>query len=288
VNRKKPNRCEYIRLWRPPGVESIELYSAHLVSHTYGKHFHEAYTIGVNDAGVGSFWCRGANHVATPKSLNLLAPGEVHTGAAAGDEGWTYRNLYLAASVIEGIARQLDWQPGGLLRFRQAIAPDDHVWLAVDRVFRVLNVPQSRLGTDTTLLTSLRLVLERFADRLPPARRVARHVRAVAQAREYLRDRCHEEISLDELAAVAGLSPYYLIRCFRRELGLPPHAYQLQLRLQRAKADLKSGASLAGVALKHGFFDQSHLHRHFKRAFGLTPGQYRAGNRVQDEGQPVE
>jgi AraC-like DNA-binding protein len=81
--------------------------------------------------------------------------------------------------------------------------------------------------------------------------------------------------SLDELAAVGSLSPYYLIRRFQRELGLPPHAYQLQIRLQRAKADLQSDASLAGVAIKHGFFDQSHFHRHFKRAFGVSPGRYR-------------
>jgi hypothetical protein len=61
---------EYIRLWRPPGVEAVELYAARLRCHAYGKHFHEGYTIGINDVGAGAFWCRGATHLAEPKTLN--------------------------------------------------------------------------------------------------------------------------------------------------------------------------------------------------------------------------
>ena len=66
---------------------------ARLLCHSFGKHFHEDFTIGINDAGAGAFWCRGATHLAEPKTLNLLAPGEVHTGAAAAPEGWTYHNI---------------------------------------------------------------------------------------------------------------------------------------------------------------------------------------------------
>src|SRR5207249_4910810 len=147
----------------------------------------------------------------------------------------------------------------------------------------ILSSPHSRLESEATLLASLGLVFERFADRRPPACRIAGRCGAIAKAREYLEDRYSDDISLDELAAVGSLSHYYLIRRFQRELGLPPQAYQLQIRLQRAKADLQSDAPLAGIAIKHGFFDQSHFHRHFKRAFGITPGQYRQGNFVQDE-----
>jgi AraC-like DNA-binding protein len=276
------NRREFIHTWRPRDVDGIELYSARLLSHSYGKHFHEEYTIGINDGGLGSFWCHGTNQIAGPRTLNLLAPGEVHTGAAAGIEGWTYRNIYLAPSLVERIARQLDAQQGGLPHFCQSIARDDRVWSTMDQAFRVLNSRSSRLELDTVLLVSLRLLLDRFADWQPAPWRVAKHTTAVAKARRYLEERYGDDVSLDELAGVAGLSPHYLIRCFQKEVGLPPHAYQLQLRLQRAKADLRSDSSLSDVAVKHGFFDQSHFHRHFKRTFGVTPGQYCKGNFVQD------
>jgi AraC-like DNA-binding protein len=282
VSDVKESRREFIRIWRPRDVDGIELYSARLLSHSYGKHFHEVYTIGINDGGLGSFWCHGTNQIAAPRTLNLLAPGEVHTGAAAGIEGWTYRNIYLAPSLVERIARQLDAQQGSLPRFRQSIARDDRVWSAMDQAFRVLNSRSSRLELDTVLLASLRLLLERFADWRPAQRRVDKHSAAVAKARRYLEERYCDDVSLDELAGAAGLSPHYLIRRFRRKIGLPPHAYQLQLRLQNAKADLRSALPLADVAIKHGFFDQSHFHRHFKRTFGISPGQYRKGNFVQD------
>ena len=274
---------EYIQLWRPPLAKGIELYSARLVAHTFGKHFHEEYTFGINDAGLGSFWCRGTKQVAGPKTLNLLAPGEVHTGAAALREGWTYRNMYVAPCVIKDLARQCDWQLRGLPGFHASLVADGEAWIVMDRLFRILDSRPSRLAADTALLGALRLVSERFADQRPPQRSSSANRTATAKARRYLEEHYRDEIHLDDLAEAAGVSSYYLIRCFREEFGLPPHAYQLQIRLQRAKADLRSDTSITDIAIKHGFFDQSHFCRHFKRAFGLTPGQYREGNIVQDE-----
>jgi transcriptional regulator GlxA family with amidase domain len=60
-----------------------------------------------------------------------------------------------------------------------------------------------------------------------------------------------------------------------RRTGLPPHALQLALRIRKARRLLESGESIADVAAATGFADQSHLHRHFQRSLGLTPGEYR-------------
>src|SRR5437867_4184702 len=143
LSRKNQNGGEYVRLWRPSSLEGIELLSSRLLSHCYGKHFHDEYTIGINDAGVGSFWCRGANRIARRRSLNLIGPGEVHTGGAASSEGWKYRGIYVAASKVEEIARQLDWRPDSLPCFRQSIVIDERVWIAMDQVFRILSSPHS-------------------------------------------------------------------------------------------------------------------------------------------------
>ena len=81
-------------------------------------------------------------------------------------------------------------------------------------------------------------------------------------------------VPLTELAQHAGVSPFWLSRRFHAQLGLPPSVYQRQLRVDRARAYLRRGWPLADVATACGFYDQAHLHRHFRRMTGVTPGGY--------------
>jgi transcriptional regulator GlxA family with amidase domain len=101
-------------------------------------------------------------------------------------------------------------------------------------------------------------------------------VLAVRRVREYLHDNCSDNVSLDELAAIANLSPFHLNRVFRMEIGLPPHAYQTQLRVMRSRALLARGMAIDSVAVEVGFFDQSHLTNRFNRYLGYTPRAYQA------------
>jgi AraC-like DNA-binding protein len=63
-------------------------------------------------------------------------------------------------------------------------------------------------------------------------------------------------------------------------VGLPLHAYHMQLRLHEARRRLRAGDAIAAVALDLGFADQSHLNRRFKGAFGVAPGAYSASLRA--------
>jgi AraC-like DNA-binding protein len=96
----------------------------------------------------------------------------------------------------------------------------------------------------------------------------------VRAAREYLHEHLADAVALDELCAVAGMAPFRLVRAFRRAYGVPPHRYQLGLRVARAKELMRCGRELVDVAGEVGFYDQSHLARHFKRHTGVTPRAY--------------
>jgi AraC-like DNA-binding protein len=100
--------------------------------------------------------------------------------------------------------------------------------------------------------------------------------RVLHRVREQLHDELERNLSLDELAAIAGLSKYHLVHRFSAAFGLPPHRYHLQLRLDRARVLLRDGRDIGDVATELGFADQSHLTRRFTRAFGVSPGRYRA------------
>jgi len=103
---------------------------------------------------------------------------------------------------------------------------------------------------------------------------------AVRRAREYLRENVVQAVSLSDLSEASGLSGYRLNRAFSRAVGLPPHAYQIRLRVERARELLAAGSAPAVAASESGFSDQSHLTRHFKRITGFTPAAY--GKIVQD------
>jgi AraC family transcriptional regulator len=94
---------------------------------------------------------------------------------------------------------------------------------------------------------------------------------------DYIDAHLDSELTLDDLAAVAHLSPYHFARMFKTSTGLPPHQYVIARRIERAKQMLRGGddLSLAQVAARSGFWDQGHFTRHFKRLVGVTPKQYR-------------
>jgi AraC-like DNA-binding protein len=126
----------------------------------------------------------------------------------------------------------------------------------------------------------------RYADiRLPP-KPPAREPRAVDLVRDYLRDNYAENVSLEELARRANLSPYHLNRIFSREVGLPPHRYQIGVRVSRARELLARGTPITRVVTETGFADHSHLTRTFKRLVQVPPSKYLPQNSkiVQDPG----
>ena len=127
---------------------------------------------------------------------------------------------------------------------------------------------------------------------MPPAaapRRPRRASAAVAQTRDLLLSRLADPPSLDELSELTGLGQFALLRAFRAETGLPPHAYLNQVRVRRARRLLDRGLTPAEVAACTGFADQAHLTRHFKRVVGVPPRAYqRERGTGQERTRPAE
>jgi len=98
---------------------------------------------------------------------------------------------------------------------------------------------------------------------------------------EYIEEHLDASPTLEQLAAVARLSPYHFARQFKAATGLPPHEYVIARRVERAKQFLQGGdLSLAEVAAHAGFSDQSQFSRHFKRLVSVTPRQFRMSARI--------
>lgn len=123
------------------------------------------------------------------------------------------------------------------------------------------------------LETGLCSVLERILD-FSDSDHAASDNRAARCLRDLILDRLTEHVSLDMIEKEIGLSRFHLVRMFRKRYGVPPHEFHTHARIARARTLLAQGCSQADVALEVGFFDQSHLHRHFRRIMGISPGEF--------------
>jgi AraC family transcriptional regulator len=96
------------------------------------------------------------------------------------------------------------------------------------------------------------------------------------RVREFLEAGSHEQVSLADLADLVRLSPFHFARAFKRATGVPPHRYQMQLRIERAKTLLEEGKlSVGEVAAQVGYANQSYFARLFRDEVGATPARYR-------------
>jgi AraC-like DNA-binding protein len=264
-----PERSTY---FRPDGLAGIEALHASFVEHAYRPHSHPTWTVAVIERGAARFEVDDTRQRADEGELFVLEPESVHTGMAAVPEGWTYKVLYVAPDLISEWAEQDAPAPRGaqwvvfrdralqaqLLRAHRALVEDDALALEV-----------AVLGAVAGLRTHLRPG--------PPAPRGGHEHAAVRRARAHLAERWAERVSLAELAAVAGLSRFELVRRFRADTGMPPHAFQIDLRIGQARRLLAAGEAPAGVAATCGFADQAHFTRTFRRAVGVTPARFARG-----------
>ncbi|WP_024301037.1 AraC family transcriptional regulator [Pseudogulbenkiania sp. MAI-1] len=266
--------AEYSRLFRADDIAPLECLDAHYVTYAFAPHLHEDYVIGMVSAGVERYRYRGTWHYATPGTLALLNPGEVHTGEAVEAEGWRYRVFYAAPAMLDRVAAEVSGQPDARAWFdaRRSVIDDPELAGQLAALHAGLADSTDRLARQSGLYQAFAtLVARHMAVRPAP---LLLHRPALDTARQLLADRLADNLSLDELAGASGLSPYHLSRSFAVAFGLPPVAWRNQLRVARARTLLARGGRPAEVATELGFADQAHLTRAFRLALGVTPAAY--------------
>ena len=266
---------EQVKLWSLPHLKDAELLHGSYVTQSFAKHAHDGFAIGVIKKGALKFFYRGEHLVASPGCINLAVPGEAHNGWAASPAGWTYRMFYLPPALLEQAVSQMAGRPKGLPFFQPGVIQDPLLAGLIQELHFLLEDPCTPLlEQESRLLWMLTLLIARHADERFPLPGIGKERQAIGRAREHIETCYAEDLSLQRLAAVAHLSSFHFMRIFHHQVGMPPHAYLIQIRVKRAKDLLKKGLPIARVAFETGFADQSHLTRQFKRIVGVTPGQY--------------
>lgn len=240
--------------------------------YAYDPHRHDTYAFGLTLSGVQSFDYRGARRDSLGGHAIVLHPDEVHNGRSGIESGFRYRMLYVEPRLI----RQAMGEGGRALPFvSTAVSREPRLVAAIAHALRDLEQPLDPLAADD-LVERLAQVLVALDPSAGGARSARIDATALEWARDYLDAHATEAVDSSRLEAVTGLDRFALARQFRAAFGTSPYNYLVMRRLERARRMLGEGASLADVAFACGFADQSHLTRHFRRAYGVTPGRWRS------------
>jgi AraC-like DNA-binding protein len=253
-------------------VGGIELLHANFRKFEVQNHTHEGYSISVTLQGGLEFDHRGSTHRAPSGVISAVEPGAIHNARGLSEE-WSFVNFLVPVEIARSAVRDIS-ERGTLPGFAQRVIVDREMTRRLLQLHRRLENSKDTLARQSDVVLTLATFFRRHSS---ASGRVSREttVRApVDRARELLHASYADRVSLQQLSACAGLSPFHFLRVFEQAVGFTPHAYLNQIRVREAQRRLSLGTPSAQVALDCGFCDQSHMVRAFRRVTGVTPGQY--------------
>jgi len=257
-----PRHTDWLRQDRLcSGVERV---AAFFHDRRFSPHRHDTYALGFTWSGVQTFDYRGETHHARPGDVYILHPDERHDGRPGTAEGFGFAGLYLAPDRIAAASRGAD-----LPFVASAVLRDRALMRIVGNAYRLADRAMDDLAS-TDFLTALTDALWRLAGGQRPHLPEVRPPR-LQRIREHLLEAAVEGVSMDQLEHDHGLDRFAISRSFRRFYGISPHRFLTHRRVELVMRHAAAGVPLAEAATAAGFADQSHMTRHFRDAFGVTP-----------------
>jgi len=255
-----------------PGVEVRALTHFKRVFHVYSTDFE----FFAPSSWQGELWHRRRQTVLGPGAVACAHPGEVFSARRIITPGAGHFLTIDARLFHEHLAEHAPM--ADRLRLRAVATMSPALDLKLREILRVVRPGPSLLELQSALVEFLHAALGELAeDSGGEAPSLDASLRTAERVRECLHFDSSATVDLSTLAKEAGVSRYQALRLFKRRYGLPPHTYQLTVRVALAQKALREGQQAVHVAMHCGFVDQSHFNRHFKRAFGVTPLQCARG-----------
>ena len=258
---------ERLTFYRPPACPGVEIMDA-VDSFEPWHVFHEQFAVCAVNMAATNIRYRSKVEPVVDRSVSFFEPGEVHRNLKVHKRS-DFKVLFIRPEVLARAAAELS---GPAPHFDLFPASGDDLFQSVYAYCRSVEEGAEVLEQQSRLARCIGSFME-CAER-PVSTEAHVGASAIRRARNYLMERYNQAITLEELATASGTSKFHLARAFARRVGLPPHAFQVHVRIERARELLRRGLLPVEVAMVVGFADQSHLTRHFKRLWGITPAAY--------------
>ncbi len=261
---------------RVSGTSDLILSEGFYAQYEFKPHYHLDYHIGLVFDGVQRQQFQGQSVLLGPGRISVMPPGEVHDGCGHEQCAYRMRTFRIAPQLLADSVEALSGKAVERA-FAGAMVEDSRIARQLVQLFEgvqhsdgldALPVEEAWLTLFEPLLTQLKVITpQQVSGGLSMA-----HLKRV---REFCHDNLASKISLEQLAGLCELSRYQFLRRFERSMGLTPHNWLTQLRLEKACLLMRQpGYPLTQVALDVGFYDQSHFIRAFRKAYTVLPSQY--------------
>lgn len=276
------------RFWLDRSVPGLSLMQAALTTHEYPPHRHDELVIAVTEDGGSIVESQGFTEEASPETLLVFNANEVQAGRMGRSCGWRYRSFYLEQPALATIQAGLGVE--GPVFFGQVALRDRALVQSFLQLHHTLESQSDPLLSQERLISAFGMLYQKSSRTRahPHSPNFPRDQALLKKAVEIVHSNLDAIPSVEWIASQLTLSQYQLVQLFKRTIGMTPHAYIIQARVENAKRDLGRGLPISDVALKSGFYDQAALTKYFKRTLGMTPLQYsqaKTERRIPDQRQ---
>jgi len=270
------------RTWSSRAVRGIDVVDTNPHVHHYPPHLHDALEVIWIRAGAAEMFCRDRVFRLVAGEACLIAPNELHGGQPATGGSVRFTSVLIPSDALADNLPAL----GPLCDDRGRPLPSALVrggGRAHAALEALVDSARARVSYSDQIRALVRAMDELHDAAEPIAAsttdRAYLHP-AVRQVKTILSAECATNVELARLASTVHLDARYLISLFKAATGIPPHQFQIALRVDLARRLIQQDTPLRLAAALAGFADQSHLTRHFKRNYGMTPGAFRLWTRA--------
>ncbi|WP_367986524.1 AraC family transcriptional regulator [Vibrio sp. NTOU-M3] len=255
---------------RSTQLPNVELRIADRSTACYQAHSHDEFSFGVIDDGQALYANRKRQYHVRKGDIVTINPSDVHAcNPQAGD--WSYRMLFVDARWMGEIQQEVvQSQQQDYFAFEHDLERRLDLSQTFNQLFAALYHDNSTLNAEILLFEFVA-----GCSALASEPKVA-SMPLLHQVKEKLLDQVDSNHQLDDLAKDVDMNRYQLLRAFKHQYGLPPHAFLMDEKIKRAKVLLRQGYSLTETALQLGFSDQAHFQRQFKKKAAVTPKFYQS------------
>lgn len=240
--------------------------SKHFKEKEFKLHFHSSYSIGLITNGEQKLHLNSDKKLIKQGEIRVINPNELHYVDKKCE--WSYKNIIVPTEDILEIASQIYQKHfNDTIYFKNSINNKN----IIEKFMALYKSLSSTLSYEEKYIEFIELLLQDFSIYGKAQKQNFGNIHRVL---EYIEANFLDDIKLEELAQIARVSKYHIIKLFKAKLALTPHQYIMRLRVNEAIKLISKDMPLSLVAITCGFSDQSHFIKEFKAIYGFTPSQF--------------
>ncbi len=265
---------EIIKNFNFPYFEGVEVLSGRKIVNNFRRHIHKTFIIGIVEEGGRIIVHSKGKDLIKKKEVFILNPEQVHTCSSQSKSGHSYKLISISSSVMKILTSQISETFEDIPFFKKVYYKDSKLSDKILNLFKIIEKPESDFQIESTINSFLSYVIINFSTTPPVIIKAGKQKDSIKRVENFIINNYSKNISLKELSEIACLSPFHFQREFIKSVGITPHEFLNDFRISESKKMLLESEDISDIAIRSGFFDQSHFSRVFRKTVGIPPGKY--------------